>query len=68
MAAEEALQGLDNACILRSRLSSDLVADAVARLPQPCRVVVSGPGGFNAAARDMLARLVDEDQITILSA
>jgi hypothetical protein len=67
-AAEAALDGLENARVLRSRLSSAIVADAVARMPQPCRVVVSGPGGFNAAAREMLTGLIDEDQITVLSA
>jgi len=35
----------------------------------PCRVVVSGPSSFNAAAREMLSELaVDNDSITILEA
>ena len=68
VAAKAALRGLGNARVLRSRLSSGIVAEAVARMPQPCRVVVSGPGGFNAAALEMLARLVPTGQITVLSA
>ena len=46
------------------------MVDATARMPRPCRVVVSGPGPFNAAARRMLVDggLVDEEDVTILSA
>jgi len=66
--AEGALNGLANARILRSRLNGAIVADALARMIQPCRVVVSGPGGFNAAAREMLTQLIDEEQITVLAA
>ena len=68
--AERLLQGLAKARVLRARLSADVVSEAVARMPQPCRVVVSGPGGFNTAARGMLAELgVDVDEfVTILSA
>ena len=56
--------------LLRARLSPAVVAEALARMPKPCRVVVSGPGGFNSAAHSMLAELmVDVDeQVTILSA
>eukprot|EP01043_Picozoa_sp_COSAG02_P007385 COSAG02_NODE_219_length_28538_cov_79.322058_25_plen_439_part_00 len=68
-AAEHELDGLDNARVLRGeRLSSTVVDEAVARMPQPCRIVVSGPGGFNAAARAMLELSVDSNQITVLSA
>ena len=55
--------------MLRSRLNPQILAEAYERMPQPCRVVVSGPGGFNTAAREMLLELVDdEEQVTILSA
>ena len=67
--AESLLHDVANARVLRTRLNADLVSQAFGRMPQPCRVVVSGPGEFNTAARAMLAELVDvEEQITILSA
>jgi hypothetical protein len=67
-AAEQALEGVANAGIVRSRLSPALVTEAVGRLARPCRVVVSGPGGFNTAARELLAGLVEDEEITILAA
>ena len=66
--AEAALGPLPNATVVNERLSGALVAEAVARLARPCRVLVSGPGGFNAAATAMLADLVEENEITVLSA
>lgn len=66
--AMRALEGLPNACVVRSRISSAIVAEAVARMPHRCRVVVSGPGGFNSAVRSMLADVIDDSQITVLSA
>ena len=66
--AESELQGLENARIVRSRLTAALVAEAVVRMPQPCRVVVSGPDGFNAAARGMLSSVMDDHLVTVLSA
>lgn len=67
--AESLMHDLENVQVLRTRLSADLVAKALERMPQPCRVVVSGPGEFNTAARTMLAELIDiEEQVTILSA
>ena len=68
--AEGALHGLPNCRILRQQLSADVLVDATARMPRPCRVVVSGPGPFNAAARRMLVDggLIDEEDVTILSA
>ena len=68
--AEGLLQGLPNARVVRARLSAPLVAESWAQMAQPCRVVVSGPGGFNTAARAMLAEAgVDvEAHVTILSA
>ena len=63
------LESVFCARVVRSRLNPTILAEAFARMPQPCRVVVSGPGGFNSAAREMLLELVDdEEQITILSA
>ena len=70
-AAEAAnlLRGLANVQVLRARLSARVVAESLARMAQPCRVVVSGPAAFNAAARDALAELMDvEEQVTILPA
>lgn len=66
--AESALGHLSNARILRSRLTAELVAEAVQKMPTPCRVVVSGPDGFNSAAREMLKGRIPEDQVTVLSA
>ena len=66
--AEGALQGLPNARIVRSQMSESILMEATARMPRPCRIVVSGPGGFNTAARRMLADLVDEESVTVLSA
>ncbi len=68
--AERLLHDLANARILRERLSIDIVSDALARMPHPCRVLVSGPATFNTAARGMLTELaLDlEAQVTILSA
>jgi hypothetical protein len=66
---EQVLAGIENANIVRSRrLSPEIVAEAVGRMPRPCRVVVSDPNGFNSAAREMLASLVDEAEVTILAA
>ena len=63
------LQGLPNAQILRTRLTPELVSEAMSRMPVPCRIVVSGPSSFNGAAREMLSELaVDNDSITILEA
>ena len=67
--ADRLLRDVPNARVLRQRLGADLVTGAYRLMPPPCRVVVSGPGGFNAAAREMLAKVVDvEEWVTILSA
>ena len=61
--------GAANARVLRSRLTPDILAVAYANMPRPCRVVVSGPGGYNAAAFAMLADIVDDvESITVLAA
>ena len=66
--AQAAVEGVSNARILRSRLRFQIVSEAVARMPKPCRVIVSGPAGFNNCARAMLKRLIDTDNVTILAA
>ena len=45
---------LPNGQVLESRLEQQIVTESLSRMPQPCRIVVSGPSGFNAAARGML--------------
>ena len=67
-AAERALRGVENASVVRGRLTADAVAEAVARMPQPCRCVVSGNEGFNAAARSFLSRVIDAERVTVLAA
>jgi hypothetical protein len=63
------LRSLPNARVLHSRLTYELVSEAVSHMPKPCRIVVSGPSGFNAAARLMLLQAnVNADAITILEA
>jgi hypothetical protein len=64
---ESKLQSLTNARVLRSRLTSTIVAESMARLQRRCRVVVSGPDTFNSAARNMLTEFVDDEDITVLS-
>ena len=44
-----------------SQLSAEVDGDT-GRMPQPCRVVVSGPGPFNLAAKRMLAELNVDDE------
>ena len=68
--AESLLHGLANARVLRERLNASVLADAFSHMPQPCRVVVSGPAAFNTAARGMLAELALDvhEQVTVLSA
>ena len=65
----ETLQSLPNAQVLHTRLTVELVSEAMAHMPMPCRVVVSGPQGFNSAVREMLSSAsVDDAAITILEA
>lgn len=64
-----ALDKLPNAEVIHSRLAPEMAAKALSRMPHPCRIVVSGPSGFNGAVRDMLRTLnVKDDQLTILEA
>ena len=67
--AERTLLGLTNVVILRSRASAVVVTEAYGRMPRPCRVVVSGPGGFNTAVQQMLEPVIDDpEHITVLTA
>lgn len=68
--AEATLGGLPNVRMSRGgRLSVAAVAEAVGRMPRPCRAVVSGPGGFNAAARRMLTDAgLGAECVTVLAA
>ena len=66
--AIRALEGLTNARVVRSRITPAIVSEALARMPHRCRVVVSGPGGFNSATRTMLANIIDDSHVTVLSA
>mmetsp|Transcript_2980 Transcript_2980/g.7136 ORF Transcript_2980/g.7136 Transcript_2980/m.7136 type:complete len:367 (-) Transcript_2980:289-1389(-) len=67
--AEATLEALPNARVLRTRLNQSIVSEATARMQQPCRVVVSGPGPFNAAASEWLAAAkVSKDRVTVLAA
>ncbi|CAD7930307.1 unnamed protein product [Amoebophrya sp. A25] len=63
-------QELPNARVVEWRLDQKTIKQAVKRMPQPCRVVVSGPTEFNAAARRMLldTGMLKEDALTILTA
>jgi Thioredoxin-like [2Fe-2S] ferredoxin/Oxidoreductase FAD-binding domain len=68
--ALDELRALPNARVLNDiRLNIELVIEAVGRMSMPCRVVVSGPSGFNGAARSLLLDAgVDVEAITILEA
>lgn len=67
--AGEELERVPNANVVRSRLTEEMVQEAYERMPRPCRVVVSGPGGFNTAVRDYLKGVIEcEEHMTILSA
>merc|ERR1712107_118288 len=63
------IASLATATMQHSRLSQELLEHELASLTNPCRVVVSGPSGFNSAVRDMLTDIgVSVDAVTILSA
>lgn len=63
------LHSLPNAQVLQTRLTLELVSEALSRMAKPCRVVVSGPQGFNTAAKGMLLTAnVAEGAITVLEA
>lgn len=64
------LDDLPNARVMWTRLTNELVSEAISAMPRRCRIIVSGPSGFNSAARGMLLNTdhVQEDAITILEA
>jgi NAD(P)H-flavin reductase len=63
------LASLTNATVLNSRLSKEMIEFELKSCSSPCRVVVSGPDSFNAAAREMLLQSgVTLEAITILTA
>ena len=67
--AAAALAAVDNASCIRGRLSLGLLRAELQRMDRPRRVVVSGPAGFNGAARGLLEQCgVEADAVTILSA
>ena len=64
-----AFAGQDSAVCDSGRLSLELLRAELAPLPKPLRIVVSGPEGYNGAAKSMLQELgVEAEAITILSA
>ena len=66
---DAAVAGLENASVVRGRLSAQILSEAYQKMPQPCRVVVSGPAGFNGAVKEMLSQFgYDMEMVTILSA
>lgn len=67
------LSALPNASRVAHRVTRELLLAELTALEQstggPCRVVVSGPAGFNGAVREMLvACSADLEMVTILSA
>lgn len=61
--------GLDNSSVVQARLSAELLGAELSIMPKPCRIVVSGPEAYNAAARNMLiSNGFDKDAITLLEA
>ena len=66
-----ALEALPNASSrVEHRVTRELLQAEIAALGSgPCRVVVSGPAGFNGAVKEMLAQCgTDMEMVTILSA
>lgn len=56
-------------------LTQDLISEAVSNMPMPCRILVSGPSGFNSSVRELLLNtndttglMLEDDAITILEA
>lgn len=64
------LKSLANVTLMHgTRLSKSIVSNAIDKMTQPCRVVVSGPDQYNKAAREYLGGCgFDMDCVTILSA
>ena len=55
--------------VVRSRISKDILQRQLEQCHKPCRVLVSGPAGFNAAAQSLLVDLgCGREAMTVLSA
>ncbi len=61
---------MPNVKIMISRIDRSVMRDVCNHArPQPCRIVVSGPGGFNMAVKGMLDEFIDDERfITVLAA
>jgi len=60
---------LENATVVRSRISFDHMEIELKSLQDPCRIVVSGPAGFNSAVKEMLCKNgIASEAVTILEA
>merc|ERR1739848_884311 len=63
------LSNLGTSNIVQARVSAELLTQELSMMPNPCRIVVSGPEAYNSAVRNMcLSNGVDKDAITILEA
>ena len=63
------LRDLPHARVVEGRLKPEFLHEIVPSMPRPCRTLISGPAGFNAGVREMLAGLgAATDTITILRA
>jgi NAD(P)H-flavin reductase len=63
------LKDVENAKTVKTRLTKDIVANAIRSMTSPYRVIVSGPDAFNNAARGFLEECdVNSSHVTILSA
>jgi len=63
------LTSCPHVAVFHCRLSRELIQKELGLCPKPCRVVVSGPAGFNAACKSMLQDVgCETGAVTILSA
>jgi len=63
------LESLDNARVLHTRLTVELLVEELSAMQSPCRIVVSGPVSFNSDVTRILSENgVHADAITTLSA
>jgi len=65
----QSFEALHNTHLVHGRISLEMIKQNVSRMEAKCRIVVSGPVGFNTSVREMLLRCdVVDDQMTILTA
>ena len=64
---ETLLADVPNARVVNSRLDFDIISENARQMTRPCRLLVSGPEGFNKAARAMLDDIFHEDEIVVLA-